>query len=81
MSGGVTHEHIAEVQWVEHETGRQEWTSRAVMVDWIQNKGVRAYVGDGRGWVAVGVVTTNPPYLRTHADGRPTDNLLALPRY
>ena len=33
------------------------------------------------GTVKVGVVDATPPYLRTHADGVWTDNLLALPRY
>ena len=38
---------------------------------------------DGTREVQVGVVHPQygPPYLRTHADGVWTDNLLALPRY
>ena len=31
--------------------------------------------------MSVGVVDANPPYIRTHADGVWTDNLLALPRF
>jgi hypothetical protein len=31
--------------------------------------------------VQVLVVNANPPYLRTHADGQWSNNLLALPRF
>ena len=50
------------------------------MVDWIEKGGV-AKVTDGRNTVDVGVVNATPKYIRTHADGKPTDNLLYLPRY
>jgi hypothetical protein len=37
------------------------------------------YVKDSRGNRAnVGVVEANPPYIRTYADGIPSDNLLSL---
>ena len=51
------------------------------MVDWIKNKGGQAYVTNGNLQVAVGVVEATPPYIRTHADGVWTDNLLALPTF
>jgi hypothetical protein len=38
-------------------------------------------VTDGKNTVAVLVVDSSPPYLRTYADGKWTDNLLALPKY
>ena len=56
-------------------------TSRAGMVDWIRNKNGQAFVADGTRSVWVGVVDANPPYIRTHADGAWTDNLLALPTF
>jgi exosome complex RNA-binding protein Rrp42 (RNase PH superfamily) len=51
------------------------------MVDWIKNKNGDARVTDGVNTVKVGVVDASPPYIRTHADGKWTDNLLALPTY
>ncbi|MCY1074744.1 DUF3892 domain-containing protein [Archangium lansingense] len=81
MSGGSSHEHIAEVRWYEPSSGKDDRSSRSEMVDWILNKGGDARVKDYRGEVQVKVVRANPPYLRTYADNRPTDNLLSLPRY
>lgn len=81
LVGGREHQHIAEVKWQNpsrHETGN---SSRATMVEWIANKKGDARVKDARGEVRIGVVNASPPYLRTHADGRWTDNLLALPQY
>lgn len=81
LVGGQGHEHIASVRWrnpADQQTGQN---SRAEMVDWIDNKNGDARVTDGRTEVRVGVIHAQPPYLRTHADGKWTDNLLALPRY
>jgi catechol-2,3-dioxygenase len=80
MSGGTSHEHIAEVQWRDPGLGQEGKSSRATMVAWI-DAGGDARVKDNRGEVQVKVVRATPPYLRTYADNRPTDNLLALPRY
>ncbi|NTW28877.1 MAG: DUF3892 domain-containing protein [Coriobacteriia bacterium] len=81
MEGGSRHEHIASVQWrsmVDSSTGT---SSRADMVDWIKNKGGKAYVQGNWQNVDVGVVDATPPYLRTYANGIWTDNLLALPEF
>ena len=52
------------------------------MVDWIQNKKGDARVRDNQGHdVQVGVVSANPPYIRTYADRVWTDNFVALPRF
>jgi len=52
------------------------------MVDWIENKKGVAKVTDGKNTVDVGVVANaTPKYILTHADGKWTDNLLALPSY
>ncbi|GAO01972.1 DUF3892 domain-containing protein [Anaeromyxobacter sp. PSR-1] len=80
MEGGTQHEHIASVRWRDPADGKSDVATRATMVDWIK-KGGDARVNDGRNEVQVGVVDGNPPYLRTFADGKPTDNLLALPRF
>jgi hypothetical protein len=80
-SGRAGHEHITDVKWrnpANDETGQ---STRAAMVDWITGGGV-AKVADSQGNdVSVGVVNDSPPYIRTHADGVWTDNLLALPRF
>ena len=81
MEGGQQHEHIASVQWRNPADNGTGQSMREAMVDWIQNKNGDARVNDGRNEVQVGVVKATPPYLRTHADGKWTDNLLALPRY
>jgi hypothetical protein len=80
-SSGYGHQHIASVKWRDPSDGGTGSSTRAAMVDWI-NKGNVARVKDGAGHdVAVGVVDANPPYIRTHADGVWTDNLLSLPNY
>ena len=81
MAGGNGHEHIAEVRWRNRVSGETGAASRATMVDFIDNKHGEARVADRQGDVAIGVVRATPPYIRTHADGRWSDNLLALPRY
>jgi len=78
---GFQHEHIARVRWQDTQNSTQTGeASRQEMVDWI-NGGGQAYVSQGGHTVAVGVVNANPPYIRTHADGIWTDNLLALPQF
>lgn len=81
--GGSGHEHIAEVKWRNPQSGETGQSSRSTMVDWIENKNGDARVTDGTRTVQVGVVTPtrSPKYIRTHADGTWTDNLLSLPRY
>lgn len=74
------HEHIASVRWMKSGSTETTTSTRAQMVEWIQGGG-DAWVADGQGAVQVGVVDATPPYLRTFADDRPTDNLLSLPRF
>jgi catechol-2,3-dioxygenase len=81
MSGGDKHEHIADVKWTNKQTSDRGESTRAVMVDWIENQKGQAVVTNGKNTVNVGVVDATPKYLRTYADGIWTDNLLALPRY
>lgn len=80
MQGGNRHEHIASVRWQDPGNGTADVSTREAMVAWIR-KGNRAFVTDGRNTVDVLVVNAHPPYLRTYADGKWTDNLLALPRF
>lgn len=80
---GYLHEHIAEVQWVDHGDNTTDKSSVATMVDWIDNKKGQAYTDDGQTRATVGTVHPDrgAAFIRTHADGKGTDNLLALPRY
>ena len=80
MSGGTKHEHIAAVKWRNPDTGQTGSSDRDTMVKWIDEKGV-AKVTDGRNTATVGVQPGPPRYLQTYADGKWSDNLLALPRY
>ena len=80
MAGGVLHEHIAAVRWLDPATSATGTSSREQMVTWL-DKGGQASVRDGVHEIAVGVVRAVPSYIRTYADGVWTDNLLALPTY
>lgn len=83
QSGGTGHEHITHLWWINPASGQTSDNTRAQIVSWIENENGKAYVEDSHGNRAdVGVVTPTygQKYLRTHADGRWTDNLLALPR-
>lgn len=82
MVGGTQHEHIARVKWHNAEDNSKTGeNSRKQMVDWIKGKKGEAFVHSGGGRVSVLVVEASPPYLRTHANGKWTDNLLALPTF
>jgi Protein of unknown function (DUF3892) len=83
LSGGSSHEHISEVRWVNSDTGVSAKSTTEEMVEWLAQDGNDAQVGGDDGPVDVVVVTPEhgAPYLRTEADGDPTDNLLALPTF
>jgi hypothetical protein len=83
LSGGNTHQHIVHLWWTDPASGYTGDNTRAEMVAYIERQNGKAFVEDGRGHRAdVAVVTPQygEKYLRTHADGVWTDNLLALPR-
>ena len=75
------HEGITHFGWINEQTRAAGKSTRAEMVQFLTQQGGQAYVRDARGNVAyVGVATNNHrlPFLRTHADGKWTDNLLSL---
>jgi hypothetical protein len=83
LLGGSSHQHIVRLWWTNPATGDTGDNSREEIVHWIEDDHGKAFVEDQYGnHVEVGVVTplSGPKYLRTHVDGVPTDNLLALPR-
>ncbi|HYO69307.1 MAG TPA: DUF3892 domain-containing protein [Archangium sp.] len=75
------HEHITAVRWRDPQSGETGECSREQMIHWIANQNGDARVQSPYGDVKVDVVRTTPPYLRTIANGRYTDNLLSLPRF
>jgi hypothetical protein len=84
MSGGTHHEHISRLWWKDDSPGATKPSGNMPIetaVDWLSEPGNKAYVRNGSGWVEVAIVRPpgRDPYLRTHADGKWTDNLLALP--
>jgi hypothetical protein len=81
LSGGTTHQHIVHLWWINPATGKTGDNSRAQIINWIEQEGGKAYVEDSRrnrADVRVVVPKVGDKYLRTYADGVPTDNLLAL---
>lgn len=80
MVGGELHEHIASVRWRNPTTTATGESTRQQVVDWIRTGG-EALVALPPKPVKVGVVDASPPYIRTHADGAWTNNLLALPHF
>ena len=80
LEDGTDHEHIAEVKWINSATGQCGSSTTQQVVVFIE-QGNRVVVGTGSDQVDVGVVSAKPKYVRTHADGKWTNNLLALPRY
>ncbi len=80
---GQGHEHIAYLWW-ENEAGKAGFCSRAEMVLYIEQNGDNAVWCPDRDpmktgqWVHVNS-TGLTKYVQTFADGRWSDNLLALP--
>jgi hypothetical protein len=74
---GVTH-----YGWVNESTGASDRSTRQQMIKFLEEDKGTAYVKDGQGNTAhIGVwpSAAGNKYLRTYADGKWTDNLLALP--
>lgn len=77
-----THESIVEYKWKNRENGSVGSSIKSALVKWVDDKGL-AYVGTGAQQVKVLAVhpASIPAYLRTYADGKPTNNLLFLPTF
>lgn len=83
LAGGQIHEHISHLWWTNPADGKTGNNTRGQIVEWIEKENGKAYADDQHGHRAdVRVVTpmVGQKYLRTYADGEPTDNLLALQR-
>jgi hypothetical protein len=76
------HQHIESVRWRDPDSGKHGQSTQAEIVAFVRRPNAAVYVCGGDGHMArVGVVNKTPPYIRTHADGDWSDNLLAVPRY
>ncbi len=82
LRDGTGVQHISHVRWEQPSHGRSGDNTRETMVGYI-NEGNDVYVrGPGNASDAkVVVVNAHPPHLKTVADGRETNNLLALPQF
>ncbi|MFD6141291.1 DUF3892 domain-containing protein [Promicromonospora sp. NPDC060271] len=84
LSGSIRqHEYITHLRWKNENDGSTGDSTKATLVDWIDNKKGVAHVGSGSVQVNVGTVHPDggTPYLRTYADGKWTNNLLSLPEF
>ena len=77
------HQHITSYKWVNEADNGSGTSTKPAMVEFLDVKKGRAYVGSGSSRVDVGVVRPQSaaPYLRTYADQQWTNNLLSLPRF
>ena len=80
-STASAHEHIARIRWLSSNDSKSNTIGIADAVAWAQNPGNKFIVASDTGPVEVQVVQANPPYLRTVANGKYSDNLLALPKF
>lgn len=80
LVAGSGHEHIDSLRWLDSGTEKSKVFTRAACVDWL-TKGNKAYVATEDAKVEVRVVDAHPPYVRTVANNRYTDNLLSLPTF
>ena len=74
------HEGILNFGWVDDKTGNTGISTRAAMIDFLE-KGNSAYVKGSFNriaWLVVSVSRYGNKYIKTIADDRETNNLLAL---
>lgn len=78
-----SHESIVRYKWISEQDGSVGESDKPTMVAFVDNKQNHAYVKNGAARVSVGSVhpSSSPAYVRTYADGKWTDNLLALPTF
>jgi hypothetical protein len=81
MAGGTGHEHIANLRWRNTESGQTGSSSRAEMVQFVEQNPNQAWAAGPMKSAFLMVVNAAPKYVRTYADGIMSDNLLHLPRF
>lgn len=76
------HEGITHFGWINEQTRALGESTRTQMIDFLENQNGQAYVKDQLGNIAYLEIVNSAwgtRYLRTFADGKWIDNLLALP--
>lgn len=76
------HEAISQYGWLDESTGETKYSSRAQMVEYLNNGG-QAYVRDRFGnqvFCMLKKSAHGTVFLQTVTDGKWTDNLLSLPK-
>jgi hypothetical protein len=75
------HEAISHYRWFDHADDTAGVDEREVLIKWMQDHEVDAYVEDDEGkvWCGIRENKYGTKYLQTYADKRWTDNLLSLP--
>jgi hypothetical protein len=81
LVGGEQHENIAEVKWENASNGQSGVAPKAEMVSYVKANPGNAVVQDSTSTIPLEIFDADPPYVRTRADDKWTDNLLALPKY
>lgn len=76
---GTGHEHITDVKWQDPMGGSNGQATVSDMVEVMLTNNVKVYVRDGTKLISVEVIDKR--YLRTRADGKLSNNLLALERF
>jgi uncharacterized protein DUF3892 len=75
------HEAISYLDWINPATNVTKRSTRLEIYEFVKGGG-EAYVEDdkrNKAFLMARVSAAGNPYVQTHADGIPTDNLLALP--
>lgn len=79
-SSATEYAHIAKIRWLSSSDSKSNTMTMAAAVKWVQ-EGHQFTVASDTGPVEVQMVKANPPYLRTVANAKWSDNLLALPKF
>jgi hypothetical protein len=76
------HEAISHYRWHDNSDNTNGIDEREALIKWMKANKVDAYVADGtdKVWCEIRENRYSTKYLQTYADGKWTDNLLALPQ-
>ena len=75
------HEAIEKLGWLDESTGKGDICTRLEMVEFLEKKGGVAYTADqfgNKAYLYVRASVRGNKFVQTYADGKYSDNLLAL---
>lgn len=83
MEGGNDHQHIAKVEWFNHDNSKIDVSTVQQMVIFLEGGGNAYVAGANSASIPIGVVkmADGSKHIRTYADGKWTNNLLSLPEF